>query len=453
MDDRIILGPRNNVASHSNASVTDRHAWVSAKGDYIQTNGLWPDESRHKPFLDSVRKLFGRLQRPRGIPIDTATCRYGSKLPDSAPDNQKHHQVCVRLGSFGCKGERRRGDHRNEKGVELMLAILRSGNALLKGKVFILSLLALPSIAAHAATCEEGFQFAGDVRTGLTFVGRVEKPGLGIQSALGQLQKFAADEKFEVGKASIQGDKGEVFFTQTTNNPPIVVRATADSSGTVLLGTKLAPQQRMPLEAARGHICGMLNALKTGAEGEAIAAKGAAAPETSAGTEQVDSRKVIDAKAVELSKQIGRELQEASLSLRRKSQVKNLLLGKGREHTQRETANIFSPIVNKYMGRRYRVDGELAVVTESRHGALMSASFLVTGRAGLLGIRESRSSNNHNFSIRCVFADEDRKIFSTLLQGDRVTLTGTVVEFFPGNVDGAGHSLLGAGMALYPCKP
>ena len=115
-------------------------------------------------------------------------------------------------------------------------------------------LLAL-SATAQAGTCEQDFQAVGDPRNGLLFTGQVSKPGLSVSSALGQMQKIAADDGFEVGNESIVGNSGELFFTQTSSRPPIVVRVEADSSGQVSMGTKLARGQKMETRARTSAAC------------------------------------------------------------------------------------------------------------------------------------------------------------------------------------------------------
>lgn len=125
----------------------------------------------------------------------------------------------------------------------------------------------------------------------------MQLPGLSVSSALGHLQSIALSKGYEIGNESIAGDSGELFFTQTNLRPPIVMRANADSSGKVSVGTKLARGQNVEVAAGRKEICSFLTNLKTGKEGEAIAA--AARQKTGAG-------RVIDAEAPKLSAEIRR---------------------------------------------------------------------------------------------------------------------------------------------------
>lgn len=310
----------------------------------------------------------------------------------------------------------------------------------MKKMAYPLGLLAISIFPVQAATCEESFQTVGDVRNGITFVGRVEKPGLGASTALGQLQKFAADEGFEVGNPVITGDSGQLQFVQTTNNPPVVVQATADGSGVVMLGTKLAPKQQMAPEAARGYICGMLNKLKAGPEGEAIAAAGRA---------KSGSGQTIEAKAPELSAQIQRELQKAAAPYIRKGAMRDILLGTHTTPSKTDNQTAFASIRAKYMGRKYRIDGQVFPIRGWRVTG-MKLKYDVAQKLGLLGVRQSDSSAHLNFSITCELADDQAMLFSTLNEGDWATLTGTVGEFYPGDMSLG--KLMNGGMVLHDCR-
>ncbi len=288
----------------------------------------------------------------------------------------------------------------------------------MKGMIFVagLGLLAM-STAAQAATCEEMFQAVGDPRNGVMFVGQVTKPGLSVSSALGQMQKIAMDEGFEVGAESINGSVGELFFTQTTSRPPIVVRVEANTSGEVTMGTRLAPGQKMEKEAARQNICGMLGRLKTGKEGNQIAQ--AARAQTGAG-------QVIDAKAPELSAQIKREVDRAMGPVQRKGAFKDLLLGTTTTAAQGDLAAAFLPVRAKYMGRKYRIDGQIYTVSRDQYDGVMEVAYLVTQTRGLLGVRQSSTYQDLNFTINCVLSKDQAMFFTTLREGDWVNLQGTV---------------------------
>lgn len=279
-------------------------------------------------------------------------------------------------------------------------------------------LLAL-SAAARAGTCEDGFEAVGDPRNGMLFMGQVQKPGLSVRSALGQMQKIAQEEGYQIGNESIAGNSGELLFIQTNLRTPLVWRVQADGSGQVSLGTKLARGQKMEVAGARTEICSMLAKLKTGKEGEAIAA--AARTKTGAG-------QVIDAEAPKLSAEIGRDIQKTMAGVNSKGVFGNLMIGSSNYATDGERNEAFAPIVAKYKGRKYRIDGQIYTVSENQFSGEMEVAYLVTQTRGLLAIRQSSSDNNNNFTIQCILAPDQAKFFTTLANGDWVKLAGTVSQ-------------------------
>jgi len=279
------------------------------------------------------------------------------------------------------------------------------------------SLLTL-SAAAHAATCEDGVEVAGDPRNGLQFTGVMQMAGLSVSSALGQLQGIALGKGYEIGSESIAGDSGELFFTQTNLRPPIIMRAQADSSGKVTVGTKLARGQKVEVAAGRKEICAFLTPLKTGKEGEAIAA--AARAKTGAG-------QVIDAEAPKLSAQIRDDIKDAMVGVKSKGVLGRMLVGSENYATAGEIKEAFAPIEAKYKGRNYRIDGQIYSVWRDQFSGEMKMTYLVTQTHGVLGIRESKMYNNTiNFTIACNLAPDQGKFFATLSGGDWVKLAGTV---------------------------
>lgn len=290
----------------------------------------------------------------------------------------------------------------------------------MKRIVCMVGLLALTAVA-RAGTCEQDFQAVGDPRNGLLFMGAVNKPGLSVSSALGQLQKLVADEGFTVGTESIVGNAGEVFFTRSHDvKTPIVYRAEANAAGEVSLGVKLTRGQQMKPDEVRSKFCGMLNSLKTGKEGEAIAA----AARAKSGMGQV-----IDAEAPKLSAEIGRDIQKTMRGVNSKGALGNLLVGSSNYATEGERKEAFALIRAKYMGRKYRIDGQVYTTSRNTYGNTeMQIGYLVTQTRGLLGIRDSSTYNSNNLTIHCALAPDQAKLFVTLSEGDWVKLQGTVSD-------------------------
>ncbi len=219
------------------------------------------------------------------------------------------------------------------------------------------SLLVLP-VLAQAGPCEQDFQAVGDPRNGMMFVGTVNMPGLSISSALGQLQKFAADEGFEIGNESITGNTGEVFFTRTKDlKTPIIYRGEANAAGQVSLSVKLARGQQMKPDEVRATFCGVLNSLKLGEEGTAIASSARA---------QSGSGRIIDAEAPKLSTEIGRDIKKTMAGVNSKGALGNLMVGSSNYATEGERKEAFAPIRAKYLGRQYRIDGQIYTISKGR---------------------------------------------------------------------------------------
>lgn len=274
---------------------------------------------------------------------------------------------------------------------------------------------------SHAATCQDSFQALGDSRNGMLYSSSVTRPGMSVDSALGQLQKIGVDEDLTPGAEMISGDTGELTLRWEKVSPAIVFKATANSSGRVDLGTKLPREHKMSTSEAVANICGMLDKLKAGKEGDAIAARARA--RGGIGT-------VADVEASELSAEIDSEIKKAIGPLNRKGWLGNLLIGTSTGSSNAAVREVFAPIHAKYMGRKYRIDGEVAGTSYNNVNNELRVSYNVAQRRGLLRVRESDSRSYYlNFAITCIMALDNIAYFDTLAQGDRARLIGTVSSF------------------------
>lgn len=296
----------------------------------------------------------------------------------------------------------------------------------MRQRICAVGLLLMLTGKAMAAACEDSFQTVGDPRNGLFLSTQVKVPGLGVSSALGQLQQYAMDGDYEVGSELIVGNSGELYFLQTSNNPAIVMHATADKSGKVSLSTKLARGQKTDPEAVKTEFCSILAKLKTGKEGEDIAE--AARNKTGVG-------RIIEAQADKLSAQIGGEVKRILAPVANKGKLGKFLIGAGTSATGGEYAEAFAPMQAKYIGRKYRIDGQIYTVTRNSIDSGMEINYLVTPKRGLLGIRQDVSYNSLNFQIKCVLAKDQGKFFLSLSEGNMVTLAGTVTEMRPDGME------------------
>ena len=282
------------------------------------------------------------------------------------------------------------------------------------------------SFGTSAATCEDQFQAVGDARNGVVYTSSVTKPGLSVPSALGQLRKLGADTELTAGTETITGGFGELSLVWEKGKPKIVFKATADSAGTVTLATKLPPSQKMTRQEGIANICGILNALKAGEEGEAIAA---------AARSEAAPAGIINANAQKLSAEIGREIRQSMAAVNSKGKLGNALFGTSNFAGGGERNAAFAPIQAKYLGRKYRIDGKVYTTSFNQLNDQLTVAYVVTQPRGFLRMPQSLDSNNFNFTIECIFARDQVEFFATLSEGDNVTLTGTVAQIDPQGMD------------------
>lgn len=294
----------------------------------------------------------------------------------------------------------------------------------MKATVMAASLLVLPGLTL-AKGCEDSFQAVGDARNGLFFSAQVKLPGLTASSALGQLQQIALDGGYQVGGELVRGGAGELYFIQDSNEPDIVMHAIADKSGKVVLSTKLARGQKTDPAAVRGEFCGLLGKLRPGKEGEAIAA---------AAREKTGVGRVTDARADKLSAEIGKVVKKALGPVAAKGQLSRALIGTGESATSGEYAEAFAPVRARYIGRQYRIDGQVYTLSGAPGTRDMEVNYLVTQTRGLLGVRQETQFNDLNYQLKCRMAGDQAKFFLTLSEGNFVTLTGTVTDMQPGGL-------------------
>lgn len=285
--------------------------------------------------------------------------------------------------------------------------------------------LCLLAGSAWAQSCEDSFQSIGDARNGLFFSGQVRLAGLSAASALGQLQQIALDGGYSVGGELIRSGSGELYFTQDKNKPAIVMRATADKGGKVSISTKLARGQKTETAAVRTEFCGMLAKLKTGKDGEAIAAQA---------REKTGVNQIHDVAVEKLSAEIGKAVNKALAPVASKGQLSRALIGTGTTAASGEYEEAFAPVRAKYIGRKYRVDGQVYTVSGSPAHGDMTLNYLVTQTRGLLRVRQESMYNDLNYQIQCRFAKDQARFFLTLSEGNYATLVGTVTDMQSGGL-------------------
>ncbi|KAF1014258.1 MAG: hypothetical protein GAK31_03282 [Stenotrophomonas maltophilia] len=296
----------------------------------------------------------------------------------------------------------------------------------MKGKVCttLLLLMAAGSAAAASPACEKAFKSVGDPRNGALYMADITLPGLKVQSALDQLRKARAEEDYELGGQLVEGDTGTQYLIQRKGvRTPLVLVGTADRTGRVTLAIKLARGQTVGLEDARQSMCGTLDKLKSGSQGDALAAA-ARAQFPIAGPE--------DVAAPDLSKKMGKEVRDTMALYNSAGAFKDLMLGTTTNKEDKgDRSATFLPVYAKYVGHRYRIDGQIYTVNPNRYstrpGDIGSINYLVTPTRGLLRIRQNDTFNN-NYTLRCEFAADQAANFTVLRERDFAKLEGEVSE-------------------------
>jgi len=294
----------------------------------------------------------------------------------------------------------------------------------MKGMVYTtMVLLAAAGPAAASGACDKAFKTVGDARNGALYMADVTVPGLKVQSALDQLRKIGGDDKFEVAGQLVDGDTGDQYLIQRTGlRVPLVLVGTADRTGRVTLATKLARGQSIEPAAAKQSMCGMLDKLKAGSQGDTVAA---------AGRTQYPMPAIEAVAAPDLSKRMGKEVKDTMALYRSAGAFKDLMLGTNTNKEDKgDRSATFLPLYATYVGRRYQIDGQIYTVNPSTYstkpGDIGSINYLVTPTRGLLRVRQNDTYNNNNYTIRCEFASDQAANFTMLRERDWAKLEGEI---------------------------
>lgn len=144
----------------------------------------------------------------------------------------------------------------------------------MKRLVLTIALAAGLPAAANAATCEQGFVKKGNPVTGLRFIATTNVPGMSPASAVGQLNGIVAAKGYDILAAEQESGSMLIEQPQTGKARSFPIEIAADGAGNVRMEAKLRPTMGIPEAAAKAEMCGILNQLKGGKAGEALAAKG-----------------------------------------------------------------------------------------------------------------------------------------------------------------------------------
>ena len=195
---------------------------------------------------------------------------------------------------------------------------------------FAIAVLALTPSAAFAATCEESFVKKGSPISGVKFTATITVPDMTPVSAIGQLRGIVAAKGYDI--MADEAEYGSMLIEQPQTGKarafPITITATNDGkTGTVQMQANLRAAMIVKEADAKTELCGMLNQLKGGKAGLALAAKGKNAKTVQAAPLAIS--------ALAFSHQISKD-------------------------TQRNPAGVLT----RYKGKSYTIDGTVSYVTK-----------------------------------------------------------------------------------------
>lgn len=271
----------------------------------------------------------------------------------------------------------------------------------MKSTYFILLNLFI-SLPLLANTCETNFETLGDPRNGAAFSTSANIPGVTPNIALGQLRGIALKDGFNVISEESTAQTGTLVIEQKKGvRHPFLIHFTANAKGTaseVSVQTRLNKKVTAKPEDIRQGMCGMLARVKSGKEGEALAAKAHA---------EAPKAKVTEVKAITLAREFDRVIKKYNAE----------------------------EITARYKGKVYQLDGQIKEPLETDgtieiwYDVFREANWLMPAE---LGAEMSRTS------IVCRLAQNQLKQGKMLKSGDWAKLTGTVSHFHAG----APHKLI-----------
>lgn len=133
------------------------------------------------------------------------------------------------------------------------------------------------AVPAGAAECEQGFTKKGNPVTGLTFVATTSVADMTVASGIGQLRGIALGKGYDVLAA--EPETGTMLIEQPATGKarsfPLTIAVTPDgSAGRARMEARLRATMNVPAAAAQAEMCGMLNRLRGGKAGLALARQG-----------------------------------------------------------------------------------------------------------------------------------------------------------------------------------
>lgn len=248
-----------------------------------------------------------------------------------------------------------------------------------------------------ANTCENNFLAEGDPRNGAEFSTSTTISGLNSASALGQLRAIALADGFKVLGEESTATQGTLTIEQKNGRHPFLIYLTSINKGAaadVSIRTRLNRRTVAKPEDIRSGMCGMIARIKTGAEGEKIAAAARAA---------IVPEPLVEIQPRWLAKDIYRM-------------------------SKRKTTEM---ITAHYKGKRYLLDGTVGTPLEN-DGTIELWYKVTIDRNSIFETLDTKESMFWP-PIVCRMAPEARARAAKLQEGEFAKLTGTVDHYWQGS--------------------
>lgn len=262
--------------------------------------------------------------------------------------------------------------------------------------MFVASFLLAAASVVHANTCESNFRTEGDPRNGAEFSTSANLSDLNASSALGQLRAIALADGFNVLGEELTAAQGTLTIEQKNGRHPFLIYLTAVNKGDaadISIHTKLNRRTVAKPEDIRKGMCGMIARVKTGTEGEKIAAAARAA---------IVPEPLVEIQPRWLAKDIYRM-------------------------SKRKTTEM---ITAHYKGKRYLLDGTVGTPLENE-GTIELWYKVTIDRNGILQTLDADESTFWP-PIVCRIAPEHRARAAKLQEGEFAKLSGTVSHYSQG---------------------
>ena len=259
-------------------------------------------------------------------------------------------------------------------------------------RTLLAALVLLPLTSpALAGECEDNFRKSGNPIVMTTYSSAVTVPNLGTRDALAQMRGIMVAEKMDVLAEDVEG--GTLLVEQRQDAKARPIPTTIEVSN-VASGTRIGMSVKMErgvfskVEQIKPYMCGLLARVKGGKEGVAAAKKGAGATNNEAtGNQDVFM----------FSRMIAREANKNAIAVNA-----------------------------RHKGRKYTLTGRIQTLMED--GEDYNLIFDIP-EIGEMVIKPLPHDAQFKVSVSCLFKPDQLTTVLALREGQKVTLTGTVMKY------------------------